>query len=539
MNDSNQQNMLITGEQIIGFNCSKKSLVNFQTCDPVSGRLSEIYFFEATNEEIEDACALADIAFEEFQSVNSDKRADFLLAIAEELDKNETVLLKQYSFESGLSYDRAVVEKNRTVHQLRAFADHVRSNRWLEVSIDTADEKKVPATPDLRKFNQGIGPVVVFGASNFPLAYSTAGGDTVAAFAAGCPVIVKAHPLHAGTGEIVARSILEAAKKTGMPNGVFSNLNAQSFEVGKKLVLDPRIKAIGFTGSISGGRALYDLAAQRVEPIPVFAEMGSVNPVVVLPNKLKENLEHWTTIYADSITSSAGQFCTKPGLIFLTQSDNSDEFIQRLGQKVVEKDASVMLNASIHAMFEQKRAKAKDISPENYYEKQGDLPVNFARQSVQLVTGDQFLKESSLADEVFGPFSLVVLTNDLSELIACLNALNGQLTGSILGDEDEIKDNPKILSTLKRKVGRVIFNGVPTGVTVCPSMHHGGPYPASTDSRFTAVGIDSMKRFLRPVVYQNCSNDLLPVALKDENSLGISRRVNDQWTKSDIISKKI
>lgn len=511
----------------------------FQTFNPVLNSENPTLFVEASEEEINRSVDLADSAFNELSSISFLKKADFLDEIANQIELLGDELLHCFVSESGLTIDRARVERTRTVNQLRSFAQLVRENNWVEASIDTADNNRVPPKPDLRKMLVGIGPVVVFGASNFPLAYSTAGGDTASAFAAGCPVIVKSHPLHAGTGEMVAGAIVSAVQKIGMPKGIFSNLNAIGYEVGKQLVLHPKIKAVGFTGSISGGRALFDLANSRPEPIPVFAEMGSVNPVIILPEILKENSNHWSSIYADSITSGNGQFCTNPGLLFLIKSRESELFLNELKDKILLKAPSAMLHSSILENFERNKKKALTVSHLELIEKPGKIPPNYSRQTILTVKGAVFIENSVLHEEVFGPFTLVVICEDLNELEIAISELKGQLTGSIISFVENINQYRSLISTLQRKVGRLIFNGVPTGVEVCPSMHHGGPYPASTDSRFTAVGIDSIRRFARPVVYQNFPEGLLPEVLKNENSSNSFRRIEGELTKNHVFGKKM
>lgn len=528
----------MTGKSIVGCEYSAKGNRLFHTFDPVKNEVNNTVFIEASTDEVDLAAELAEKAFLELQNISVTHRADFLAEIANEIEALGDVLLNCYISESGLPYDRAFSERTRTVNQLRSFAALVKSNEWIEASIDLGDNDRTPVKPDLRKMLIGIGPVVVFGASNFPLAYSTAGGDTAAAFAAGCPVIVKSHPMHAGTGELVANAIVNAVKKTGMPLGIFSNLNATGFEIGKQLVLHPKIKAVGFTGSIAGGRALFDLANGRPEPIPVFAEMGSSNPVIILPETLGENIREWSEMYANSITAGSGQFCTKPGLIFMTESETTDLFIDNLSTQITMKDAVSMLHPSMNEKFESNKQRAIDTSKGDVFEKKGDLNTNYGRQTILVVDSKTFQDNSSLHDEVFGPFSLVVKCKDISDLVKSISLLKGQLTGSILGSKNEISQNKEIISVLSNRAGRIIFNGVPTGVEVCPSMHHGGPYPASTDSRFTAVGIDSIRRFSRPVVYQNCPQELLPLPLKNDNSLNITRRVNGNWSNKSIIDKK-
>lgn len=515
----------MTGKNSVGYKLSALGTRTFQTFNPVENSYNETIFVEAVSEEIEEAVLLASNAFEELKGISHFKKAEFLSRIAELLTEKEDLILQQYIRESGLSYERGKIEMKRTIFQLTSFSELVKENNWRELSIDLADDSRIPPKPDFRKMLFGIGPVVVFGASNFPLAYSTIGGDSVSALAAGCPVIVKSHPLHAGTGELVANCVLQAAKETNMPNGIFSNLNAQGFEVGVALVNHPFVKAVGFTGSIKGGRALFDIANQRPEPIPVFAEMGSVNPVVLLPESLVAKVDEWSTMYADSISASCGQFCTNPGLLFCVKSNASDEFVEQLTKKLLQKDAQTMLHPSIHSSFERLKTERLDDAAVRYFEKEGELNSNVGRQTIALVSGKHFQNNPNLEEEVFGPFSLVVECESMNEIIACLKKLNGQLTASVLGEIDEVNDQLDVVKVLQNKVGRIVFNGVPTGVEVCPSMHHGGPYPASTDARFTAVGIDSIKRFARPIAFQNCPDELLPDELKYSNPLNLARRV--------------
>lgn len=516
----------MTGKNSVGYRLSALGTRTFQTLNPVENSYNETIFVEAVSQEIEEAVLLASNAFEELKGISHLKKAAFLDRIAGKLAEEEDAILRHYLLESGLTLDRAKVEMKRTIFQLTSFSELVKENNWREISIDQGDNSRIPPKPDLRKMLFGIGPVVVFGASNFPLAYSTIGGDSVAALAAGCPVIVKSHPLHAGTGELVAKCVLEAAKETEMPNGIFSNLNAQGFEVGEALVKHPLIKAVGFTGSIKGGRALFDLANQRPEPIPVFAEMGSVNPVIILPNSLEKKIDEWSTIYADSISASCGQFCTNPGLLFCVKSKASDDFIEQLTKKVLQKEAQTMLHPSIYSSFNRLKAERLGAEGVRFVEKEGEVESNTGRQTIAVVSGKNFQNNPCLEEEVFGPFSLVVECESVNEIIACLKNLNGQLTASVLSEVDEVSHQVDLLKILQNKVGRIVFNGVPTGVEVCPSMHHGGPYPASTYSRFTAVGIDSIKRFARPIAFQNCPDQILPDELKHSNPLKLVRRLN-------------
>lgn len=519
---------MITGKNYIGNRLSAEGTVRYKTFNPVTNTENQIAFYEATSSEIDAAAEMAAKAFEEYRFVSGSRKAEFLNAIADEILALGDQLVQTYCSETGLPEGRAIGERGRTVFQLRSFADLVAEGSWVEASIDHPIPDREPAPkPDLRKMNIPLGPVVVFGASNFPLAYSTAGGDTAAALAAGCPVIVKSHPMHAGTGELVASAIQKAAQKTGMPEGVFSNLNSSGIEVGVQLVKHPAVKAVGFTGSIRGGRALLDLAAQRPEPIPVFAEMGSINPVVILPNAVSQKGAELAKTYAGSITLGTGQFCTNPGLLLGIKSEELSNFTRQLGEEISKLQPSVMLHPNIHQAYESNKNNAiqqEAVEVVSSYE--DEVKTNHARQMVVTVEGETFLNNPKLHQEVFGPFSMVVQCEDAVQLQEIISNLEGQLTGTIIAGDSELEKYSDVVNALQNRVGRIIFNGVPTGVEVCPSMVHGGPYPASTDSRFTAVGINSIKRWVRPFSYQNWPNELLPDELKDENPLKILRTIN-------------
>lgn len=526
----------LTGKNYIGNLLASTGSTTFRTFNPLLNKENSTLFTEATSLEIDHAVQLASSAFQQFKNSATKNRADFLIAIAEEIEVLSQELTTVYCLETGLTKQRAEGERARTVQQLRNFASHILEGKWMEASIDTGLENRKPnAKPDLRKINIPLGPVVVFGASNFPLAYSTAGGDTASAFAAGCPIIVKSHPMHAGTSELIATAILKAAKRTEMPNGVFSNLNSKGIDVGLQLVAHPQVKAVGFTGSIQAGRALYNLASERPEPIPFFGEMGSVNPVILLANELNINGKKWATTYADSITLGAGQFCTNPGLILGLKSEALDNFVHHLAKNVQKTIPLCMLHPAIHTNFDNhKKTVTQQKGVEIVASFNDDLPENFGRPSIATVSGLQFLNNKTIQQEVFGPFSIVVQCKDKAELNAIISSLEGQLTGTIIGNSEDFKSHNTIINNLKNRVGRLIFNGVSTGVEVSPSMLHGGPYPASTDSRFTAVGVDAIKRWIRPFSYQNCPDDLLPAALKNSNPLKITRRINGVDTVSSL-----
>lgn len=527
---------MITGKNYIGNQLSAKGSKTYKTFNPQLNINNENVFIEADSQEINEAVSLASNAFKECRTLSGKRKAEFLSAIADEILALDDELIKIYCSETGLPEGRAKGERGRTVGQLRAFAELLEEGSWVEATIDTAQPDRQPMPKsDIRKMLVPLGPVVVFGASNFPLAYSTAGGDTAAALAAGCPVIVKSHPMHAGTGELIASAIINAANKTGMPNGVFSNLNSSGIEVGTQLVSHPKVKAVGFTGSIRGGRALYDLAAKREEPIPVFAEMGSINPVVILPSALKNKGEALAKTYAGSITLGTGQFCTNPGLLLGIKGEELSHFIQNLSNEIVKVEPSCMLHPNIIGAYESNKQKAlKQPELTVVADYNSDIKANYARQTVTTVKGATFIKNTTLHQEVFGPYSMVVQCENAEQLEQVISKLEGQLTGTLIADDDEAKQYYKVIDALQNRVGRIIYNGVPTGVEVCPSMVHGGPYPASTDSRFTAVGIHSIKRWVRPFSYQDWPNNLLPDELKNENPLKISRLVNNKQTK-DVV----
>ncbi|UAM97078.1 aldehyde dehydrogenase (NADP(+)) [Polaribacter litorisediminis] len=519
---------MTTGKNYIGNLESAKGNKTFKTYNPELNKENETVFTEASIEEINKAVDLASEAFKEFRIISGTKKAEFLNTIADEILALDDELIQMYCSETGLPEGRAKGERGRTVGQLRSFANLVAEGSWVEATIDAAQPNREPMPKsDIRKMLIPLGPVVVFGASNFPLAYSTAGGDTAAALAAGCSVIVKSHPMHAGTGALVASAIVKAAKKTGMPNGVFSNLNSSGIEVGQQLVSNPKVKAVGFTGSIRGGRALLDLAAKRAEPIPVFAEMGSINPVVILPKALENRQAEIAKTYAGSITLGTGQFCTNPGLLLGIKSDALSTFVNNLSQEIMDINPSCMLHPNIKKGY---NANKEKVVSQDYvrvtanYE--SDVENNYAQQAVVSVDGKTFLENATLHLEVFGPFSMVVQCEDTDELEQVIVSLEGQLTGTVISDENEVSNYQAVIAALQNRVGRIIFNGVPTGVEVCESMVHGGPYPASTDSRFSAVGIASIKRWVRPFSYQDWPNHLLPAELQNENPLGIKRNMN-------------
>jgi NADP-dependent aldehyde dehydrogenase len=513
------------GKNHIGFTHTATGGKTFTTFNPKLNEVNDITFTEATSEEIDAAVALAAEAFDAYKNTSSKERAQFLNAIADEILALDDTLIQMYCQETGLPEGRAKGERGRTVFQLQSFANLVSEGSWVDATIDVANPDRTPFPKlDIRRLDIPLGPVVVFGASNFPLAYSTAGGDTASALAAGCPVIVKSHPMHAGTGSLVAEAIIKAAKKTGMPDGVFSNLNSSGIEVGQQLVSDPKVKAVGFTGSIRGGRALLDLAAQRPEPIPVFAEMGSINPVVMLHEELEKNTAYWAEAYAQSISLAAGQFCTQPGLILSLKGSVFTNFTNLLVDEIKKIDANCMLHPAIFEGFQSNKNTSQSQSGlEILTNDNSSETPNFAGSSLARIDGDAFLKNRILHQEVFGPYTLLVECESLAQMKTIITNLEGQLTASLIATEAEAKANFEIIEALQNRVGRLAFNGVPTGVEVCNSMVHGGPYPASTDSRFSAVGVHAIKRWVRPFSFQNFPDSLLPEALKEQNPLDIKQ----------------
>ncbi|MDZ4714657.1 MAG: aldehyde dehydrogenase (NADP(+)) [Cytophagales bacterium] len=472
-------------------------------------------------------------AFRVFRNRSGKERADFLDAIAQEIELLGPELITTAMEETNLPEARLIGERGRTGNQLRQFAVMLREGSWVEARVDTALPDRAPLPkPDIRKMLVPIGPVVVFGASNFPFAYSTAGVDTASALAAGCPVVLKAHPAHPRTSNLVARAIATAIKKTGEHPHVFQHVDASSFEAGKALVQHPQTKAVGFTGSFSGGKALWDYAAQRQEPIPVFAEMGSINPVFILPGALKARGEKVAEMYAASITQGVGQFCTNPGLLLSIQSPELTSFASQLGEKIREVAPSTMLHPGIAKSFTANRANALKMKGVTLVaESVAPAKENQGIPTVATVAAVDFMNNPALVEEVFGPYSLLVQATSREELYAAVDAIPGQLTSTIIGEEDELESYADFIQHVIEKAGRVIINGIPTGVEVCPSMHHGGPFPSTTDSKFTSVGTDAVKRFVRPVSFQNFPQTLLPAELKDGNPLQIWRMVNSAWTR--------
>lgn len=483
--------------------------------------------------EIDVALKQSQAALINYRQVTGARKSLFLEAIATEIEALGEGLISQAMAETNLPESRLVGERGRTCNQLRQFAALVKEGSWVEARVDTAIPDRAPMPKqDLRKMLVPLGPVVVFGASNFPFAYSTAGVDTASALAAGCTVVLKAHPAHPATSELVAGAIAKAIQKTGMQEHVFQHVHGSSFESGKALVQHPLTKAVGFTGSFSGGKALYEYATQRPEPIPVFAEMGSINPVFILPEALKARSGKLADMYAASVTQNVGQFCTNPGLMLSLQSPELNKFAEQLAEKMKLIAPATMLHPGIASNFRKNREKALSQKGVTLAAESNESPKeNQGTSTLATVSAADFINNPTLVEEVFGPYSLLVKATTIEELKTAVQKIPGQLTATVIGEEDELVKEADFIQLVIEKAGRVIINGVPTGVEVCPSMHHGGPFPATTDARFTSVGTDAIKRFVRPLSFQNFPDALLPAELKQSNPLGIWRVFNNEMSK--------
>lgn len=516
---------MIHGKSLIAGQYSQSSEPAFNAFDPASLSVLEPAFVPANTGDANLAVQEAGAAWHQSPDIPAANRAAMLEALASEIEKQGELIISRAMLETGLPQTRLQGELVRTTSQLRMFSRLVESGQWLEASVNHGDPDRQPAPrPDLRRMRVAIGPVVIFGASNFPLAFSVAGGDTASALAAGNPVIVKAHPSHPGTSELVGECIKSALSKSGFHPGFFSLLHDSGFGIGQYLVSHPGVKAAGFTGSLQGGKALFDLAMARPEPIPFFAEMGSVNPVILLPGAQQEAAEKWAAAYGASLNLGAGQFCTNPGLLFVVSDPATKLFLDKLAEQIQAAPDQVMLTekiaANFHQQAESKLAKIPTLAaaPESTGLR--------SRALIGVTTARHFIENPDLAEEVFGPFAIVIQCTSEAELLEALGYLSGQLTASLLGTTAELAGQHELIRTLQAKVGRLIFNGLPTGVEVNESMQHGGPFPASSDSRFTSVGTGAVQRFSRPMAWQDCPDHLLPAELQENNPLRIPRLVD-------------
>ncbi len=506
----------------------------FRALDPSTGLALEPAYREAGAAEVDAAVVAAEDAFRSYGGSTPGERARFLRAIADELLALGDAWIERARAETALPLARLQGERGRTVGQLRLFADLLEEGSWVEARIDTADPGRIPAKPDIRRMLVPLGPVAVFGASNFPFAFSVAGGDTASALAAGCPVVCKAHPAHPGTSEMAARAIGRAARATGMPAGVFSLLHGWAHEPGLALVRHPLVCAVGFTGSLRGGRALFDAAMARPQPIPVYAEMGSINPVFLLPSALEAGGEALAQGLAASITLGVGQFCTNPGVLLGVGGEALERLTGEIARRLQAAGPGVMLYGRLCQSYAEGVERARAKGARAVGEAAAETAPGRASPALLATDAAHFLEEPELWQELFGPASLVVAARDVAELERVAEALEGQLTATIHGSEPELRQHARLVEILQRKAGRLIFNGFPTGVEVGHAMQHGGPYPASTDSRSTSVGTAAISRFARPVCFQDFPDGALPPELRRANERAILRLVNGAYTREGV-----
>jgi 2,5-dioxopentanoate dehydrogenase len=511
---------------------------SFRAKNPATGQPLEGDFFEATPGEIDAAARAAERAFELYSALDSARRAEFLRAIAQQILALGDRLLERAAAETGLPSARLESERARTVSQVLLFASLLEEGSWVGARIDRAlPDRKPQPRPDIRRLLVALGPAAVFGASNFPLAFSVAGGDTISALAAGCTVVVKAHPAHPGTSELVAGAVRTAARETRMPEGVFGMVHGPSPEVGISLVTHPAIRAVGFTGSLVAGRTLFDAAALRPEPIPVYAEMGSSNPVFVLPGAIAERGPSIARALAASVTLGAGQFCTNPGLVFVIDSPSSSAFFKETGDGLAATAPGTMVHAGVKAAYDRgvgELARVDGVSIAARAKGAGVHPDTEAPAMLLLTDAEAWADNPRLGEEVFGPATLGVRCASRPELLQLARGLRGHLTATIHGTEKDLVEFAELVPILRRRVGRLVFNGFPTGVEVCHAMHHGGPYPATTDPRSTSVGTAAIERFARPVCYQDFPQSALPEELQDANPRGIWRLVDGGLSREPL-----
>ncbi|MGY4659716.1 aldehyde dehydrogenase (NADP(+)) [Pseudomonas chlororaphis] len=523
----------VLGHNYIGGQRSAAGTVILHSIDASTGEALPHGFYQATAEEVDAAANAAAAAYPAYRALSAQRRAQFLEAVADELDALDDEFIALVCRETALPTARIQGERKRTSGQMRLFAEVLRRGDFYGARIDRALPERQPLPrPDLRQYRIGLGPVAVFGASNFPLAFSTAGGDTAAALAAGCPVVFKAHSGHMATAERVADAIVRAAQASGMPAGVFNMIFGGG--VGEALVKHPAIQAVGFTGSLKGGRALCDMAAARPQPIPVFAEMSSINPVIVLPQALQARAQTIARDLTASVVQGCGQFCTNPGLVIGIRSPQFAAFTEQVARLIGDQPAQTMLNAGTLGSYGkglQKLLAHPGIEHLAGASQAGNQarPQLFKADARLLVEGDEVLQE-----EVFGPTTVFVEVADQAQLNAALHGLRGQLTATLIGEPADFVQFGELTALLEQKVGRILLNGYPTGVEVCDAMVHGGPYPATSDARGTSVGTLAIERFLRPVCFQNYPDNLLPDALKNANPLRIQRLVDGRPSRDSL-----
>jgi 2,5-dioxopentanoate dehydrogenase len=525
----------LNGRSLIGFSRGQQSSDKFYAVNPASGERLGPMFLGASAAEADHAAELAGVAFEQYSRLPGKRRAAFLRTIAENIEALGEALVERAIAETGLSADRIRSERDRTRDQLRLFADVVEEGSWVDARIDRADAARKPLPkPDVRSMLRPLGPVVVFGASNFPLAFSAAGGDTASALAAGNPVIVKAHAAHPGTGEMVGRVVVDAVRACALPEGTFSLVFGAGARVGAALVQHPAIKAGGFTGSRAAGRALAKLATERSEPIPFYAEMSSTNPVFVLPGALRARAEQIATGLHVSVMLGAGQFCTKPGMVIVEDDAEAEKFAAKLARLVDDTAESVLLTSGIHSSYCSGVA-ARSTTAHLLAQSPAPAGAGYhAGAALFEADGASFLANPDLAAELFGPATMIIRHSGRDELMAIARGLEGHLTATIHATDKDLHDYAGLVAVLENKVGRIVVNGFPTGVEVGHAMVHGGPHPATSDSRTTSVGTRAILRFARPVCFQNFPNPALPPELQDINPLSIWRMLDGQLRRDAI-----
>jgi 2,5-dioxopentanoate dehydrogenase len=524
----------LSGRSLIGFREGTGVGEARYASNPTTGERLPPGFIPATAEEVELAARLAAAAFDVYQHVSGRDRGAFLRTIAAKIESIAGEVVERAGQETALPRARLQGETARTCAQLRLFAQVAEEGSWVQARIDRADPNRTPAPkPDVRSLLRPLGPVVVFGASNFPLAFSVAGGDTASALAGGNTVIVKAHAAHPGTSELVGRAVQDSVRECGLPEGVFSLLFGSGPQIGTALMKHPLVKAGGFTGSRAAGRILMDVAAARPEPIPFYAEMSSTNPVFILPGALRERGENIAAGLHASFTLGAGQFCTKPGMVFLPQGSGAAAFAQKLHQLVAGSAPFHLLTKAIHSSYDSAIAARKTDAAVKLVAEgpQAAAGASFAVSSALFETDAAAFLDSELDAEIFGPTTLLVEHSSRDQVLAIARSLEGHLTATIHGTEEDLREFADLIAILESKVGRLVFNGFPTGVEVTHAMVHGGPYPSTSDGRSTSVGSQAIFRFTRLVCYQGFPDRALPDALKDGNPLGIWRMLDGEMSR--------
>ena len=517
--------------QLVGFEQVVGGAASFRAEQAGTAETLPPDYAEATAEEIDRSVDLAARAYTELRVIPAARRAELLERAADAIEALGDPLLERAELETALPKARLTGERGRTTAQLRMFAAMVRNGEAVDARIDRAQPNRAPLPkPDLRQMQIGIGPVAVFGASNFPLAFSVAGGDTASALAAGCPVIAKAHPHHPGTSEMIGRTLVACVRELGLPEGTFSMLHGKSHRVGTELVQHPALAAVGFTGSLAGGRTLFDVATKRPHPIPVYAEMGSTNPVFLLPEALATRADAIAEGLFQSVTLGAGQFCTNPGLVFALDDPATAAWLETVAAKFGAAEPAVTLHAGIAQAYRDRLSRAVGVPGVHCPHATATAADGAATPTLLVTDGSTFGAHPVLREEIFGPCTVVVLCANPGAMEQLARDLDGQLTATIHATEGDLRSHDNLARTLEFRAGRVVFNGFPTGVEVCSAMNHGGPYPATTDVRSTSVGSAAIRRFMRPICYQDAPPDRLPPELTDDNPLAIPRWIDGRWT---------